>query len=129
MKKFARSMRTRFVTTIVSLVVFVALCFSVGEGLRLTPFPISALNQVETADQQLRNTTHESARYKYGPLDVPTQNQKRNKRQTVDFACPSTDVTRHVPTYLQFASNQEPTQVVPSLFISRPAGRAPPSIS
>jgi hypothetical protein len=130
MKKFSRPMRTPLVTAIATLVVLVALCFSIGEGLRLTPFPVFGLTTDITSDPQLgANGSQELSLYKYGPLDVPTQKQKRNKRPVVDFVCPPTDIARDLPTYLSRSTDHGPVRVVSSLFRSRAAGRAPPSIS
>ena len=66
-------------TSVILIIVITALCFSAGEGLRLTPFPISALIGLNS-DQTVKPADHIS-KYKYGPLDVPTQHQKSNKRK------------------------------------------------
>lgn len=122
-------MRTQ-VTAIVALVVLIALCFSVGEGLRLTPFPVSGLPQVETTDNELgAHASHENPFYSYGPLDVPAQSHQHNKRQAVDFAGPFTGVAGDIPPYLDPTYHHRLPNLVSALFVSRPVGRAPPSIS
>ena len=74
------------VRTTVLVGVIACLCFSVGEGLRLRPFPVSALAESEATNTQLNATaSYETSLYKYGPLDVPTRVQKRGKRQVVDY--------------------------------------------
>ena len=105
-----------------------SLCFSVGEGLRLTPFPVSTFSQVgETNGLAPANETGDSSVAKYGPLGVPSQVQKRSKRQTTDFIFQSiggeqfTAVTAHDEA-------DESVQLRSALFLSRPTGRAPPSV-
>lgn len=116
--------------SVVLIGVIASLCFSVGEGLRLTPFPVSALTRAEPAIVLVEaRASDQISLYKYGPLDAPTQNQKRNKRHTVDFACPPTVGAREVPHYLSLSVAYEPFDIVSVRFVSRPAGRAPPSVS
>ncbi len=82
-------------SSVILIVVIASLCFSVGEGLRLTPFPLSAPTRVEATNVSFdANASHETSLYKNGPLDVPTQTQKRSKRQAVDFACPPSEGAR-----------------------------------
>ena len=96
-----------------------SLCFSAGEGLRLTPFPVFAHPQVEEINDLVGA--------KYAPLDVPLQVQKRSKRQTTDFTFQPiggeqfTAVTAHYVV-------DESLQLRFALFLSRPTGRAPPSV-
>jgi len=106
------------------LVIVVSLCFSVGEGLRLTPFPVS--NQL----QQLSDLSVEKdGRSTYGPLDVPSQTQKRSKRQTTDFGTqPQIESSQDVALIRHIVEDQA-VQLRSSLLVSRPSGRAPPSLS
>jgi hypothetical protein len=67
-------------SAIIWMGVVACLCFSIGEGLRLTPFPVSAVSETETFSD-----TSDSLR-QYGPLNVPARAQSRNKRQVVDDA-------------------------------------------
>lgn len=111
-------------------VVIAALCFSVGEGLQLTPFPLSTLATARSAEIQLTATASEQrSLYKYGPLDVPTQPQKRNKRQAVDIACGPTIGTQDIPNHWFFSSAIESVNKASTLVVSLPAGRAPPLVS
>lgn len=123
-------MRSRLIPSVTLIVVITSLCFSVGEGLRLTPFPVSTLIRVEEPSIILdAGASHETSLYKYGPLDVPTQTQKRSKRQAVDFACPPSEGVRELLTYQCPSCDRESVHVVSILFVSRPAGRAPPFVS
>jgi hypothetical protein len=111
-------------------VVIAALCFSVGEGLQLTPFPLSSLATAKSADIQLTATASDQRTlHKYGPLDVPTQTQKRNKRQTVDIACGPAIGTQQISNHQFFSSAIESVDKASSLVVSLPAGRAPPLVS
>src|SRR5262245_43995660 len=92
MKKFSRVMSSPLMSSVLSAVILGALCFSVGEGLRLTPFPVSNLAQTE--GPHLSVTTGISLSH-YGPLDVPAQNQKRSKRQALDLAGPAVAGARY----------------------------------
>jgi hypothetical protein len=100
-----------------------ALCFSVGEGLRLTPFPVSALAQTEAPHL---SATGEISLSHYGPLDIPAQNQKRSKRQVLDLAGPAAAGTRYAAPELFAVLDCESTNFVSVLSVTRPAGRAPP---
>jgi len=126
----SRAMASKTVTSVILIVVIGSLCFSVGEGLRLTPFPISALIGVEPRNTALTaKAADQISNHKYGPLDVPTQNQKRNKRQAVPVDCPPTSNTCAAPTALHSSANHEPFEIVSVLVMSQSAGRAPPLVS
>lgn len=99
-------------------VIIGSLCFSAGEGLRLTPFPVSSLTE-----------NSENDRSHYGPLDVPVQPQKRSKRQALHLAGPGSGETRKVVTSVSYRSEYEAVVTGSVLFVHRPEGRAPPSIS
>ena len=117
MKKFFRAMSCRLMSTVVLAVIIGSLCFSAGEGLRLTPFTVSQLTQ-------------NAENFQYGPLDVPAQAQKRSKRQALDLACPDSGVGRKVVRLpLSYISEYEAAPKGPLLFVPRPEGRAPPSFA
>jgi hypothetical protein len=117
MKEFFRAMSCRFVSSAVLAVIIGSLCFSVGEGLRLTPFSVTQL----TEDAE---TSH------YGPLDVPAQPQKRGKRQAFDLACPDSEADRKVVQLtFSYLFEYEVAGTGSLLFVHRPEGRAPPSFS
>ena len=116
MKKFFRVMSCRFVSSAVLAVIIGSLCFSVGEGLRLTPFSVSQLTENS-------ETSH------YGPLDVP-QPQKRSKRQALDLACPDSEQDRKVvATSFSYIFEYKAPDTASLPFVHRPEGRAPPSFS
>ena len=117
MKKFFRAMSCRLMSSAVLAVIIGSLCFSVGEGLRLTPFTVLQLTDNAETSQ-------------YGPLDVPASPQKRNKRQALDLACPESGVARKIvrlPFSYLVAYKLAATRSLP--FVPRPDGRAPPSFS
>jgi hypothetical protein len=117
-------------SSVILIVVIGSLCFSVGEGLRLTPFPVSALTRVEsTSVLSVAKISHENSIFKHGPLDVPTQTQKRSKRQVEDFACPPSVSSQEPRAILCSSFDHESVHIVYIPFVSRPAGRAPPSVS
>lgn len=99
-----------------------SLCFSVGEGLRLTPFPVSSLT--ETAETNLKKSITQ-----YGPLDVPAQPQKRSKRQVLDLAVPGAANARELITSFCYLYEFEAVDVASVPFVPRPDGRAPPFLS
>ena len=119
------------VRTTVLVGVIACLCFSVGEGLRLRPFPVSALAESEATNTQLNATaSYEISLYKYGPLDVPTRVQKRGKRQLVDYGNAPSHNNRELPVQqVLLSSAGEPTGIVSLSFGSHLSGRAPPSNS
>ena len=117
MKRFAR----------IALAVIVgSLCFSVGEGLRLTPFPVSNLLQVEETNGLSVAKDGGPARSTYGPLDVPSQVQKRSKRQTTDFGPQPVIENDEDVALIAHSFEYQSIQLRSSLFVSRPSGRAPP---
>ena len=107
-------------------VIVVSLCFSVGEGLRLTPFPVS--NQLQIQEPSGLFVAKDAGNV-YGPLNVPSQVQKRSKRQTTDFGPqPLTQSSQDVAVIRHRVEDQS-VQLRSSLFVSRPSGRGPPFLS
>ena len=105
---------------IVSLSVVACLCFSIGEGLRLTPFPVSVVSETEAFDDP-NNSLH-----RYGPLDVPARAQSRNKRQVVDYAFSLP--ARPIQPQRIIPSSYHATLDVHTIYTgSQPIGRAPPA--
>ena len=121
MQKFSRTMSSRLMSWTVLAVIVGSLCFSVGEGLRLTPFPVSPTETTETKFKP--SLTH------YGPLDVPAQPQKRSKRQALDLAAPNASSARKLVTTFCYLSEYEAINAASVLFVPRPEGRAPPFLS
>ena len=110
-------------TSVLSAVVLCALCFSVGEGLRLTPFPVPPQRH-----QHCSVESHVSV-LQYGPLNVPAQNQKRNKRQALDLVGPTAVGARYAAPELSAVLDSPSTDLISVLSVTRPAGRAPPFLS
>ena len=108
-------------------VIVISLCFSVGEGLRLTPFPVSNQLQIEEPNGfYFAKDDGGVTRSTYGPLDVPSHVQKRSKRQTTDFGPkPVAESSQHV-ALVQHRVEDQSVRLRSSLFVSRPSGRAPP---
>jgi hypothetical protein len=124
-----------FVRTTVLVGIIACLCFSVGEGLRLRPFPVSALAD-SLAGSEATNTqlnapaSNETSLCKYGPLDVPTRVQKRGKRQLVDYGnTPSHNSRELTVQQVPLSTAGEPAGIDFLSFGSHLSGRAPPSNS
>ncbi|HEU4934281.1 MAG TPA: hypothetical protein VFT48_19485 [Pyrinomonadaceae bacterium] len=103
-----------------------SLCFSVGEGLRLTPFPVSNLLQIEEPNGlSVANDAGDRTRT-YGPIDIPSQVQKRSKRQTTDFGSQPQVENSQAAVFVSYPFEDESIQLRSTLFVSPPAGRGPP---
>lgn len=130
MKEFARLASSPRWSAAVMVAVISSLCFSVGEGLRLTPFPVSATTQIEEINNLApANEGGSSSIAKYGPLGVPSPVQKRSKRQTTDLDFPPLAVVSQFVDFISPYAPDESIQLRSSRFLSRPAGRAPPPAS
>jgi len=105
---------------LIIVLTLVALCFSVGEGLRLTPFTEAA------TDSSVAGASHLSV-HQYGPLNVPAQAQKRSKRIALDLSCPVSVYTGDFVAARHSASDDLPARVASVLAVVFPSGRAPPS--
>jgi hypothetical protein len=108
---------------IIILLILAALCFSVGEGLRLTPFPVSQSVGVDTAG------VSQSSVHKYGPLDIPAQAQKRSKRFAIDLSCAVSLYTNELSARTQPAPERHSIAVASFALVASPSDRAPPVIS
>lgn len=113
------------VITAALLAVICSLCFSVGEGLRLTPFPSSTVTQRNDSGPVV-DVEGLGSFCKYGPLDVPTQIQKRGKRNAIDLAAGPRSQTKPVFTSIINASPCEADSLNGLLLVAPPPGRAPP---
>jgi hypothetical protein len=115
--------------SVLMAVILCSLCFSVGEGLRLTPFPVSNLLQVEDSNGLAVAKNAGGVTRTYGPLDVPSKVQKRTKRQTTDFGSqPRVEIFRDI-SLVSHRVEELSVQLGSSQFITRPSGRAPPFLS
>lgn len=121
-------MRCRSTSLHMLIVIVSALLFSVGEGMHLSPFPVSG--QGGDMYGLVINASDKSTLAHYGPLDVPAQPQKRSKRQALDLACPDSEAGRKVVRLpFNYLFEHEPAGTGSLLFVHRPEGRAPPSFS
>lgn len=108
-------------------VIIGSLCFSVGEGMRLTPFPNPSLAPIRDSGEIIdAGTLDELSVAKYGPLDVPAQTQKRGKRQALDLVCKSVAGTRPVASSVVYSFASEADKLSCLSFIGPHSGRAPP---
>ena len=103
-------------------VIIGSLCFSVGEGLQLRPFPVSS----PTENIEASENTFIS---QFGPVDVPAQPQKRSKRQALDLAGPESAGARKPVTPFSYLHEYNAVNSATLLFIPRPEGRGPPFLS
>jgi hypothetical protein len=122
MKKLSHVRCSPLLSTVLSAVVLCALCFSVGEGLRLTPFPGS----IKHKPHERCSVGSRISASQYGPLNVPTQNQKRSKRQALDLSGPTAVGARYAAPELSAVLDSASTNPISVLSVTRPAGRAPP---
>jgi hypothetical protein len=123
--------RPRLARAILLIGVIAGLCFSAGEGLRLTPFPVSAQAGVAAPGARFNVAASRWASlHKYGPMDKPSpaQVQKRGKRQSLDCECPpARNVRNPNDGLLQDPGVRAPVGFTSAHPISEPADRAPPS--
>jgi len=108
-------------------VIIGSLCFSAGEGMRLTPFPNPSLAPIhDSGELNGAGTINELSVAKYGPLDVPAQTQKRGKRQAVDLVSESVTGTRPVVNAVVYSFAYQADKPHRLSFIAPHSGRAPP---
>lgn len=119
-----------FSRIIILVSVIASLCFSVGEGLRLRPFPVSEQTGVVATDTQFNSaSSYDTSLRKYGPLDVPTRVQKRGKRQGLHHAhLPSANSRGLASRPVMLFVAGEPIVGVSLHLESSSPGRAPPSV-
>ena len=121
-------MRCRATSLTMLTVIISSLLFSVGEGLRLSPFPVEG--QSGDLYGRVIEASDKTTLAQYGPLDVPAQPQKRSKRQALDLACPDSDAGRKVvQTSSSYLFEYDTARTGSLLFVPRPEGRAPPTFS
>ena len=126
MKSLSRVTSSFVITTALLAVIIGSLCFSVGEGLRLTPFPITALSQNEDSNTVINVSETNVSRSKYGPLDVPAQSQKRGKRNSLDLLSASPAGRELVFMFVVDTFKYEADRLNLLPHLGRPSGRAPP---
>lgn len=127
MKSISRVTNSYVMTATLLAVVVGSLCFSAGEGMRLRPFPNPTHSQVEDSST-VKDTgeLNEVSRSKYGPLDVPTQTQKRSKRHALELAAGTSARSQSSFTPIASSFHYEPDAIKPFRFVASRLGRAPP---
>ena len=114
------SRKRNFRTAVIWIGVVACLCFSLGEGLRLTPFPVCVVSEIEGLNES------DNSLQRYGPLDKPSRSQTRTKRPVVDYAFAPPVFAG--PTQLKADAIGREGPAVHSIHSgSPPIGRAPPS--
>jgi hypothetical protein len=122
-------MWTPCVRAVLVVGVIACLCFSAGEGLRLTPLPAEDVASNLLAEATL---SRGASLNRTGPLDMPAQGQaqKRGKRQTLECECPPAGGPREISFQpLRHAGVERLVVRASRLSISQPSGRAPPLTS
>jgi hypothetical protein len=125
MKVFSRVTNSSLVAAAMMAVIVGSLCFSIGEGLRLTPFPLLSQTQDDGATMGFSSSASNSIS-KYGPLDVPAQTQKRGKRSVVDLASGFRAETKPLVVSFVCSSEYEANDLHHLARIAPRPGRAPP---
>jgi len=124
---FSRMSNSMVMTAALLAVIIGSLCFSAGEGMRLTPFPNPSLAPIRDSSELIdAGTLAEHSIAKYGPLDVPAQTQKRGKRQALDLVCDFVASTRPVVSSVVYSFAYEADSLSGLSFITPHSGRAPP---
>jgi hypothetical protein len=118
------TLRSRSVSSTVIGLTLIALCFSVGEGLRLTPFPVNT--QPDPASVPTTTGSSQFHVQYYGPLAVPTQLQKRDKRFAVELSCAVSTHGYELLTRLCASPEPHTFLVASALRVALPSDRAPP---
>jgi hypothetical protein len=133
MKMFSRMTNSVRMDAALLAVIIGSLCFSAGEGMRLTPFPNPSLAPIHDSGElngagsiNELSLANELSVAKYGPLDVPAQTQKRGKRQAVDLVSESVTGTRPVVNAIVYSFAYEADKPQRLSFIAPHSGRAPP---
>ena len=116
------------ITAALSAVIISSLCFSVGEGLRLTPFPDSILANISDDVGPVLDAAGQGSVsfFKYGPLDVPAQTQKRGKRSFVALAAGPRAETQPVLASFGPSVHYKADTLSCLSLVAPPPGRAPP---
>jgi len=120
MRQFTRSASSPRWPAALMAVIIGSLCFSVGEGLRLAPFPVSQVAQTNDLGP---------VSAKYGPVDVPSPVQKRTKRHSTDFASEPVPSGSQAIAFLRYYTSHASIRSRSLAFVFRPPGRAPPAVS
>lgn len=112
------------------VVLIACLCISTSEGLRLAPFPIFELSEVEVTKKQLRSSASNEISNKYNPTTMPTRPMKRGKQQVLDIDNQPSESTRRLAFHPVFLPvTEEVAGVVSPILSTAIPSRAPPFVS
>lgn len=132
MKRSGRIVSIPFVRAFFVIVVIACLCFSAGEGLRLTPLPALALGETNSSALIVNTAlSRGTPQYLGGPLDRPAQVQvqKSSKRHLLDCECPPNSCTGDIPFHpLPILGLNPILDRASRIAEAQPPGRAPPLI-
>ena len=121
-----------FVRVFFGVGVIACLCFSAGEGLRLTPLPALAFAQTDSSALLVNAiVSRGTLQYLGGPLDRPAQVQVRqsSRRPMLDCECPPRSGPSHIPFQpLPYLAASDGVDRASSIAEAQPPGRAPPLI-
>lgn len=108
--------------------IIASLCFSAGEGLRLTPFPAQTVAQTNLPEGQLNTSgSCETLPTKYGPIDLPQPTQARSRHKVCDIDCLLAPIAVNPsPRSCHLLDVGKASEVAPLQLISRARDRAPP---
>ena len=108
--------------------IIAALCFSAGEGLRLTPFPSDGVARINLPGGQVNtNGSCETSPTKYGPIDLPKPTQARSKQKAFHVDClPAPVAVNPSPHFCALLDVSDASKVASLQLISRTRDRAPP---
>ena len=110
----------------VLLVVLIGcLCFSPGEGLRLTPFTLWELQQPAASEVQVHEDGGNELTNKYNPAVVPTRRIKRSK-QVVNSENQPPQGNREITHEPRVPVTAEAINIIFLILTSRIPSRAPP---
>lgn len=108
--------------------IIAALCFSAGEGLRLTPFPADSVARINLPEGKVNtNASCETSPTKYGPIYLPKPTQARSKQKVFHIDClPAPLAVNHSPHFCPLLDVSDASKVASLQLISRTRDRAPP---
>jgi hypothetical protein len=106
------------------------LCFSAGEGLRLTPFPVFGREAAEATNKQLQVIASNEISTRYSPTIVSTRPLNRGLQHVVEYGNPPAQSSRELPAQPFLLRSTDDAPGLVSLFLNLPIpSRAPPFAS
>ena len=115
--------------SITLIVVLACLCFSSGEGLRLTPIPSLAPGELSSPHFRATDASLDiSLSYQYAVCGQEKGGQKRVQRQQLRSGLyTSRSSIEHFPVRFRLVADVESASYLSLFPVSQPPGRAPPS--